>query len=194
MQSATATTGMIELAGRALADLHRSGDPTAFDEVYRRYADMVFGIALRMSGNPSTAEDLSQEIFLRIHRHLGKFGGRSSLKTWVYQVSLNACRSGLARRARHRDRQVREAEEKIALVPDEGPSPERTAMGRERLRHLEAALLDLPRPFREAVVLCDVEGLAYDEIAEILGVRIGTVRSRIARGRDRLRRALEENE
>ena len=81
-----------------LAQRHRYGDESAFEEVYARFADMIFNLCFRMAGNRQTAEDLTQEIFLRIHRHLGRFDGRAALKTWVYRVTLNYCRSKLGRK------------------------------------------------------------------------------------------------
>lgn len=181
--------------GRDLALRHRYGDPAAFEEVYVRFADMVFGLALRMSGDRDVAADLSQETFLRVYRHLGRFGGRSSLKTWIYRVTVNCCRSQLRRRGRRRvERPADGGRERLDEVPDERAGPEQRALGQDLGRRLKAAIAELPIGFREAVVLRDVHGLSYAEIGEVLGVRIGTVRSRIARGRERLRQRLEESE
>ena len=177
-----------------LIERHRVGDPAAFDEIFKRYEHMVFNLALRMSGDREEAADLSQEIFLRVYRHVGRFRGRSSLKTWIYRVALNCCRSRLSRRRLPVLSSPDMASDVLERIRDRRAGPERVAIGRDRARHLFEALLRLPRVFREAVVLRDVEELAYDEIAAVLGVRLGTVRSRIARGRDRLRQALEEEE
>ena len=177
--------------GQDLALRHRYGDPEAFEEVYLRFGEMVFGLALRMSGDREEAADLTQETFLRVYRHLGGFRGRSSLKTWVYRITINCCRSGLRRRARRpRD----EPPDRLEALVDERPGPEQRTLTRDLGRRLAAAIGSLPIGFREAVVLRDVEGLAYEEIARVLGLRLGTVRSRIARGRERLRRQLEELE
>jgi len=81
-----------------LIERHRLGDASAFDEIFESYERMVFNLALRLCGNPERAADLSQEIFLRIYRHVGRFKGKSSLKTWVYRVAVNCCRSRMARR------------------------------------------------------------------------------------------------
>ncbi len=181
-----------------LAQRHRYGDAEAFEEIYHRFARMVFNLALRMAGTVEEAEDLSQEIFLRIHRHLGKFNGRSTLKTWIYRITLNHCRSKLGRR---RLPTLPLVEENEALrhsgdpagaeLVDERRGPEEHALARDASRRVGRALRGLKPRFREAVVLCDLEGLSYDEIATVLNIRIGTVRSRIARGRDRLRAILE---
>jgi len=173
-----------------LARRHAQGDRSAFDTVYEEYGGMVYGLALRLTGDPEEASDLHQEAFLRIFRSLGSFSGRSSLKTWVYTVTLNAGRTKLKRIGR-RPRVV-EDDRTLDALADLRADPERRALGRDAGRHLQEALVELPAAFRVAVVLRDVEGLSYDEIAQIVGVRIGTVRSRIARGRDRLRARLEE--
>ncbi len=172
-----------------LVEAHRRGDPAAFDEIFVRYQSMVFNLALRMSGSREVAADLTQDVFMRVYRHLGRFRGQSSLKTWIYRVALNCCRS---RRARRRPiiQELPEAEALVELQ-ERSATPERAALARDAGRQVARALAKLPSPFREAVVLRDIEDLSYQEIAEILGVRIGTVRSRIARGRDKLRGIVE---
>ena len=178
-------------AGRDLALRHRYGDPEAFEEIYARFGDMVFGLALRMGGDRELAADMTQETFLRVYRHLGRFRGRSSLKTWIYRIAINCCRSRLRRRSRRR---LEGPLEQMGEVADRRGGPEEDALAHDLGRRLAAAVGELPVAFREAVVLRDVQGLSYVEIGEVLGVRIGTVRSRIARGRERLRSMLEENE
>ena len=177
--------------GRDLALRHRYGDPAAFEEVYLRFAEMVFNLALRMSGDRDEAADLAQETFLRIYRHLGRFRGRSSLKTWIYRITVNCCRSKLQRRGRRR---LEGRPEHLEELADQRAGPEEQTLGHDLGRRLAAAIASLPIAFREAVVLRDVQGLSYGEIGDVLGVRIGTVRSRIARGRERLRGLLEEAE
>jgi RNA polymerase sigma-70 factor (ECF subfamily) len=177
-----------------IADRHRHGDAAAFTEVYRDYEATVYNLALRMAGDPFDAADLTQEVFLRVYRHLGKFRGGSSLKTWVFRVALNHCRSRLGRR-RPPGRSLDDPDEPAAReLADPGRGPEAQALANDAARRVEAALARLPLPFREAVVLRDLEGLAYEEIAAVLGTRVGTVRSRIARGRERLRRELAPEE
>lgn len=180
-------------AERTLVERHLWGDPAAFEEIYRTHAEMVYNLALRLSGDPDRALDLSQEVFLRVHRHLPKFRGRSSLKTWIYRVTVNHCRSRLRRR-RPPTRPLAAEDECLAVLADPGRDPEERALADDAGRRLAAALAQLPLRLREAVVLRDLEGLAYDEIARVLGVRIGTVRSRIARGRRRLREVVLEED
>lgn len=175
-----------------LVERHRYGDRRAFDELYERFATMVYNLAYRLSGKPEDAEDLTQEIFVRIYRHLGRFDGRSTLKTWIYRVAVNHCRSCLGRRRRWTRPLADEAAQGGIRLTDPRRSPEERALAADAARRVAAGLRRLKPPFREAVVLRDLEGLSYDEIATVLGVRIGTVRSRIARGRDQLRAVLEE--
>jgi len=177
---------------RDLATRHMYGDPEAFDEVYERFSGMVFQIARRMAGDPALAEDLSQEIFLRIFKYLPKFKGKSSLKTWVYRVSLNCCRSRLGRRSRRGRAFVEIEDERFDQMPTPAEGTDARVKRREASEVVGQALAQLPIKFREAVVLRDISGLAYDEIAVVLDVRLGTVRSRIARGREGLRRILTE--
>ena len=189
MQALTATTMAHD---RDLVTRHLYGDPEAFDEVYERFSALVFQVARRMTGDEALAEDLSQEIFIRIFRYLENFKGRSSLKTWVYRVSINCCRARLGRRSRRRRFFVDVEDERLDEVPAPAEGTEARLERREAAETIGRALALLPLQFREAVVLRDISGLAYDEIAAALGVRIGTVRSRIARGRDRLRRLVIE--
>ena len=173
----------------ALAERHRYGDAAAFEEVYTRFAPMVYALCLRMSGESSRAQDLSQEVFLRVFRSLGRFRGRSSLRTWIYRVAINHCRSCLGRR-RLRTESLDDGVS-VGKVADSGRGPEDVTVAKDVGRLVGEALLELPGRFREAVVLRDIEDLSYREIASILGIRLGTVRSRISRGRDRLRVLLE---
>ena len=191
MAASTAATSLSSSPDLDLATRHRYGDPEAFEEVYHRFAQMVFNLTYRMSGTVEEAEDLAQEVFLRIHRHLGRFNGRSALKTWVYRVTLNHCRSKLGRKRYPTQPLAEENDGEGARLVDEARSPEDQVLARDTGRQVTQALRELKPVFREAVVLRDLQGLSYDEIAEILKVRIGTVRSRIARGRDRLRIVLE---
>ena len=185
---APSLTGSHDLS---LASRHCYGDETAFREIYDRFSPMVYNLCLRLSGDPSRAQDLSQEVFLRVFKGLPRYRGGSSLKTWIYSIALNHCRGRLGRR-------VLETTELDEQHWAQGPAdpargPEENLMVRYGERRISAALLALPVRFREAVVLRDLEGLSYEEIAAVLRVRTGTVRSRIARGRERLRTLLEAN-
>lgn len=194
MGVATISTAAVhEIAlDREVIERHRCGDAQAFDEIYQRFAEMVYNLAYRLAGSSEEAADLTQEVFLRVFRHLGSFRGGSTLKTWIFRITINHCRDRLSRwrpLTQPIDDEVG-GEEGWSLA-DPGRGPEELAVAADEGRRVADGLAHLPQPFREAVVLRDIEGLAYDEIAEILQVRVGTVRSRIARGRDQLRILLE---
>jgi len=194
MDAATVRASMRPEADLDLAQRHRYGDETAFEELYDRFGGMVFNLALRLCGEPEEAADLSQETFLKIHRHLSGFRGRSSLKTWVYRVAVNCCRSRYKKQSAWRSRLLPESEEKLKRLPDGRRSPEERALARGAVGRVAQALAELPTIYREAVLLRDIEGLTYEEMSQVLGLRLGTVRSRIARGRDKLRVLLEVSE
>lgn len=191
MQVLTTATTPVASSDEELAELHRYGDEEAFATIYQRFEGMVYRLALRMAGDREEAADCTQEVFLRVHRHLRSFRGRSSLKTWIFRIAINCCRSRLKRRARKRRVFVAGAEDRIDSFEDRRRDPEVRALERDLARRLELLLAELKPHYREAVVLRDLHGLSYREIATVLRVRIGTVRSRIARGRERLRDLLE---
>ena len=168
---------------------HRRGDPEAFNEYYRMFAGLIYNLTLRQSGDPDTAHDLSQEVLLRVYRSLGRFRGRSTLKTWTYRVCINLCRSKLGRR-RVPTVPLEREDGSLREVADEQPGPEARAISHDERLQLAEVLPGVDLAFREAVVLRDLEDLSYQEIAEVLGVPIGTVRSRIARGREQLRQLM----
>lgn len=174
---------------RELVERHRYGDSAAFEAVYEAHATMVYNLTYRMCGDAERARDWSQEVFLRVHKSLARFRGRSSLKTWIYRICLNHCRSRLARRRIQTESLTGPLGIDDEIV-DPRRSPEARAVASDAGRQVAQALAQVDRVFREAVILRDIEGLTYDEIAKVLRVRPGTVRSRIARGREQLRRAL----
>lgn len=174
-----------------LIERHKLGDPAAFEEIYRQHEKMVFNLALRMSANREDAAELSQEVFLRVYRSLDRFRGGSTLKTWVFRIALNCCRSRYRRRRLPFWQPRSEEEDVLERIVDPQSDPEADLLNRRLGAQLSAALERIPYAFREAVVLRDVHGFSYEEISHILRIRVGTVRSRIARGRERLRSLLE---
>ncbi len=176
--------------GRFLA-----GDVLGFEQIVRHYSAMVFSLAARVVG-PAEAEDVVQETFLRAYHGLGKFRGESSLKTWLYAIALNRARARMGTLGRLRaiftPGRSREDDPFASLdgAVDPALSPEENAVLKERRTRLRAAIRALPDEFRAAVLLRDLEGLSYEEVAEVLEVPIGTVRSRLARGRALLKERL----
>lgn len=172
----------------------REGDLDAFNELVLLYQDQVYGLCLRMLGSRQAAEDVTQEAFISAFKNVSRMRG-PSVKSWLLRIASNACIDELRRRQRQRqvsiDRRP-DGEEPGPILdpPDRGPGPETLAMRRELKEALERELLQLPAEQRLAVILCDLEGLAYDEVAATMGTSIGTVKSRISRGRARLKEAI----
>lgn len=165
-----------------------------FDEVYERFQRPVWRLARRMTGSEEDALDATQEIFLRIWRGLGGFRGEAKLSTWVFQIAWNYLRLH-RRRASRQPKLVVVNDEDFALVveraPDPGPDPERHATATVELERVEEAIDRLPEQFRVVLWLRDGEGHSYEEVAEVLDVPVGTVRSRLSRARQALKRELE---
>ena len=172
-------------ADAALVERARKGSQDAFAELVRRHQARVFNLARALTGNDADADDLAQETFVRAFRSLDRFRGESQFQTWLYRIAVNQTRSHLRRRAllgwfsRTRD----EAPDSIEQVPAAGDA-EATLVQRDAI---DRALAGLPPDQRVAVTLRDVEGLDYKEIAEVTGAPLGTVMSRIARGREKLK-------
>jgi RNA polymerase sigma-70 factor (ECF subfamily) len=156
---------------------------------------MVFGLAARLLGDPEEARDLSQEVFLQVYRKLGRFEGRSSLRTWIYRIVVNQCRNRRRWwRRRWRERSctleaLSASDETRLFSTDEADAFEELAR-RERARGVQQALLALSFDHRAILLLREVEGLSCEEIAASLGLAQGTVKSRLARARESLRRLL----
>jgi RNA polymerase sigma-70 factor (ECF subfamily) len=165
------------------------GDADAFEALVRRYQGRIIGFVRGLTGNAADAEDLAQEVFVRIYRSLGKFRGESTFKTWLYTVAVNVARSHHSRRTRQQPVWGDSGADETRPFdpPDASADVESTLVRREAI---ERALGDLPEELREAVTLRDVHGLEYRDIAEATGAPMGTVESRIFRARQRLRRAL----
>lgn len=178
---------------RDLVDRHRRGDESAFDEFYDQFSSMIYNLTLRQCGDPTLAQDLSQEVLIRIYRNLGRFRGKSSLKTWTYRVCINHCRSRLGRRQVKMLSLTRDTG-KMHEIVDPARGPEDHAIARGEVEKLAGALPEMEGIYREALLLRDLEDLSYQDIADILEVPIGTVRSRISRGREQLRRLLSTDE
>jgi RNA polymerase sigma-70 factor (ECF subfamily) len=180
----------------ALVARARDGDRAAFDELVLRHEDRVYNMALRMLGNPDDALDLAQEVFLSAYRALKGFESKALFSTWLYRVTVNRCRDEMRRRATVKHtRPTRlggpDADDPAADPPARTASPEEAAASREATAIVAAAVAALPDEAREAIVLRDVEGLAYEEIADVLDLPVGTVRSRLHRARLDLKGKLE---
>ena len=161
--------------------------PPSWDEVVREHADRVFRLAFRLSGNKHDAEDLTQDTFIRVFRSLASYKP-GTFEGWLHRITTNLFLDLARRRSRLRMEGLPEDTDRL---PSTGPSPEQVYQDTHLDPDLQAALDELPPEFRAAVVLCDVEGLSYEEIGTTLDVKLGTVRSRIHRGRQMLKAAME---
>jgi len=169
-----------------------AGDLDAFNRLVELHQRLVFNICLRMLGSPAAAEDATQEAFISAWRNISSFRGQS-FRAWLTRIAANACTDELRRRSRRPAVSLdapAAGEEAPLEIPDRAAGPEEAALRADQRRRIQAALLDLPADQRLAVVMCDVQGFAYEEIAEAMRTSVGTVKSRIARGREKLRRLL----
>ena len=181
-------------------DRLRRGDAMAYEQLVGEQSSDVYALLFRLTSDPEEARDLTQETFLRAFQSIDRFRGDASLKTWIYRIAINQARNRWRWwRRRRRDATVSlyattdQFEKPLAatLPSDNSPSPEQQTLARERETQIREALCGLRQSYRVAVILRDVEGFSYEEIAQTLQISIGTVKSRISRGRLELRRQLE---
>lgn len=195
--TAGAQIGVSEEDARILRGL-RAGIEDAYEELINRYQQPVYSIVYRLLGSSTDACDVAQEVFLKIFRNVGHFQEKSSLRTWIFRIAVNEAhnhRRWFARHCKHEvaiDNNEDEHSYSLEHAPDPGRSPFDQALDRETRTLIERALAEINPVFRTAVVLRDIENLSYEEIAEILQVSLGTVKSRILRGREALRRELSQ--
>lgn len=202
--------GQVALAARSISvgssaeaefiEKLQAGDANAFDTFVTRYSADIYALLFRLTEDAEEASDLTQETFLSALKAIQKFRGEADLKTWLFRIAVNESRNRFRwwkRRSREKtfslDAPIGESETPIhETMSGNSESPEENTLRMEREHRLKKALVALPEIFREVIVLCDIEGLSYEEIAKTLEINIGTVKSRIARGREELRRKLED--
>ncbi len=172
----------------------RAGEEAAYENLLQRFQQPVYNLAYRLLNDSSDASDVVQEVFLKVFRNVGRFRRQSSLKTWIYRITVNEAHNQRRWFFRHRSREVGlDAEPELTRsrnVPDAERSPFDYTFDREKQELIENALARINPLFREVVVLRDVEDLSYEEIAEVLQISLGTVKSRILRGREALKEGL----
>lgn len=181
-------------------DRLRNGDSEAFDTLITRYSGDIYSLLYRMTEDTEEARDLTQETFLSALKAIKSFRGDAELKTWLFRIALNHSRNRFRwwkRRKRNEtvslDKPVGEGTATVSdTIADDGESPEQVVLRLERRDRLMTALAALPEIFRETIVLCDIEGLGYEETARSLNINLGTVKSRLARGRELLRKRLSD--
>ena len=179
---------------RELVERSRAGDLDAFNSIVVAYQDRVYSLCLRMLGSPQAAEDAAQDAFLSAYRNAGRMRGHN-LRSWLFRIAANVCIDEIRRRRRRPQLSLETSapageDDRPLEVVDPAAGPESLALRGELGEALQQELLGLPPDQRLAIILCDVEGLSYDEIAATMDSTVGTVKSRISRGRARLRESL----
>ena len=178
----------------------RTGSDEAFSWLIAHYQQPVYSLVYRILNDPSDAADTTQEVFLKVFRGIQRFNGHSSLKTWIYRISIHEASNHRRWWSRHK-RQEASMESPVGgeegslltledTLVDAADTPFEACLHEEVRARVEAELRQVQEPYRTAVVLRDIEGLAYEEIAEILEISLGTVKSRLMRGREALRKRL----
>ena len=174
----------------------QANEDAAYDELVRIYSASIFHVAYRMLGEPAEASDAVQEIFLKVFRNIGGFKGEAALKTWVFRIAFSELLNRLRWwRRRHRFATMSLDEQPNGTgighsVPSPSPTPEQMLQAKEQETAIHQALGRLSKDHRSIIVLRDIEGFSYNEIADVLGVSIGTVKSRLARARSDLKKSL----
>ncbi|MBR2383612.1 MAG: sigma-70 family RNA polymerase sigma factor [Anaerotignum sp.] len=194
---------MTDLKERELIRRAKQGDMLAFEELILKHEKIVYNVALRMMNHSEDAKDISQEVFLKAYRSLGNFDERSQFSTWLYRITHNTCIDEMRKR---KGKQSYSLEEELEneegsmqrQIADEGDTPEESLLREEQKSEILQALDTLSEEHKAAVILRDVKGLSYEEIAEILELSLGTVKSRISRARNQLKKEIlkirEQNE
>ena len=193
---------LCELRPRAEAEFIerlKRGEAGAFEELVAARSGEVYGLLFRLTENSEEARDLTQETFLRAFQSIGGFRGEADLRTWIYRIAINQARNRWRWwRRRSRDTTVsldatqgQSGLTVVSTLAESSANPEQQTLAHERELALRSALQKVGRHYRETVILRDIEGFTYEEIATTLGINVGTVKSRLARGRQELRRKLE---
>lgn len=194
---------MTDLKEKDLIRKAKQGDMHAFEELILKHEKIVYNVALRMMNHGEDAKDISQEVFLKAYRSLSNFDERSAFSTWLYRITHNTCIDEMRKR---KGKQSYSLEEELEneegsmqrQIADEGDTPEESLLREEQKSEILQALDNLSAEHKAAIILRDVKGLSYEEIAEILELSLGTVKSRISRGRNQLKKEIlkmrEQNE
>ncbi len=198
-----ASAAAVEVRGKTetqFIERLKRGEEAAFETLVSERSGEIYGLLYRLTENREEARDLTQETFLRAFQSISRFRGDADLKTWIYRIAINQARNRWRWWSRRRRGSTVSLDSPQAgsnqplsnmLSADHNNTPEQDTLAHEREKALRWALQSLGRVYREAVILRDIEGFSYEEVSETLGISIGTVKSRLARGRDALRKKLE---
>ncbi len=194
-----ASVGLRPSANQEFIERLKRGEAAAFEELVAERSGEIYGLLFRLTENSEEARDLTQETFLRAFQNIDRFRGEADVRTWIYRIAINQARNRCRWwRRRRRDATVSldqkqgESGQTISgTLAEPSQNPEQQTLARERELALRSALQRLGQAYRETVILRDIEGFTYEEIAETLEINVGTVKSRLARGRQELRKKLE---
>jgi RNA polymerase sigma-70 factor (ECF subfamily) len=194
-----ASVGLRPSANHEFIERLKRGEAAAFEELIAERSGEIYGLLFRLTENGEEARDLTQETFLRAFQNIDRFRGDADVRTWIYRIAINQARNRFRWwRRRRRDatvsldqKQGESGQSIIGTLAEPSQNPEQQTLAREREFALRSALQRLGQAYRETVILRDIEGFTYEEIAETLGINVGTVKSRLARGRQELRKKLE---
>ena len=209
MQAGTALGNFVNVFGaqatarpeeaRVIAEL-RAGSEEAFASLIAQYHAPLYSLIARTIPDPCEAADITQDVFIKVYRGIGNFHGESSLRTWIYRIALHEASNQRRWWCRHKRKEITIEQELSAqdgegfqlkdTLVDQQESPFDLAAHAELREQVEAAVREVPEPFQTVVVLRDIEGFGYEEIAEILNMNLGTVKSRLMRGRAHLKTLL----
>ena len=181
----------------------KAGSEDAFSWLIAHYHQPVYSLVYRMVNDPADAADTVQDVFIKVFRGIKRFHGESSLKTWIYRIAVHEASNRRRWWSRHKGKEVTIEADSLSLeegtalgykdtLPDHSESPFECAMHEEVRAKVEAELAQINEPYRTTVILRDIEDLSYEEIAEVTGVSLGTVKSRLMRGRQALKKRLEQ--
>ena len=179
-----------------LVERLKAGSEEAYETLIARFQQPIYNLCYRLINDPADAADVVQEVFLKVFRSIDNFRGQSSLKTWIYRIGVNEAYNQRRWFSRHRRQEVGlEGDEEttrpwLDSICDPARDPYELALNEERHQLIESSLREINADFRTAVILRDLEGMSYEEIADVLQISLGTVKSRILRGRESLRRVL----
>lgn len=176
----------------------QKGDTEAFEKLIEKYQNVVYGIAYRYAQNSDDAADMAQEVFLKMFKNINTFKFKSKLSTWIYRVAANTCidlakKTGNDNNTYSIDDSSSDYGSRYLEVADPSPEPVEVVLGGEIKDAVNTAISSLNEEYRTVIILRDIEGLSYDEISEIIDCSVGTVKSRISRGRKILRKILSQN-
>ncbi len=193
---------MVAVSDRKLIEMFNKGNDEVrggiFEEIVKRYQKKVYNTTYRMMGNPEDANDLAQEVFIRVYQNLHRFQWKASFSTWLFTITSNICRDELRKRQRRLKTQSLsdpiklkdgEVEREIA---DDSMTPEKISDHRELRNEIQEVINQLPPEQKEVIVLREFQGFSYEEIAEVSGIAVGTVKSRISRARRSIRKNLKD--